>query len=165
MANEPRRSRVKRPVTSGARLVASTSCIDAAIYQMEKSYREGGLPIGSALSRGDVVLALGHNLRVQQGNPIAHGEMTCLANAGRLKSYRGLTLYTTLSPCMMCSGTIVQFKVPHVVVLDVTNFAGNLDYLRQNGVQVDVAEESRAVDLMRRFIAENPELWNEDIAE
>ena len=141
------------------------SCLEAALYQMEKSLREGGLPIGSVLARGDVILSVGHNLRVQTGNPTAHGEMTCLANAGRLDTYRDLSLYTTLSPCMMCAGTIVQFKIPHVIIMDTTNFAGNIAFLVEHGVRVDVAEDERAKELMKRFIKENAKLWNEDIGE
>jgi len=130
-----------------------------------KSYTEGGCPIGSVLARGSEILGEGHNQRVQKGDPIAHGEMDALRNAGRQASYAGTTLYTSLSPCMMCAGTIVQFKIPHVVVAENTTFGGNEDFLRAHGVTVEIVDDQRCIALMRRFIAEKPELWNEDIAE
>lgn len=130
-----------------------------------KSYTEGGCPIGSVLACGSEILGEGHNQRVQKGDPIAHGEMDALRNAGRQASYAGTTLYTSLSPCMMCAGTIVQFKIPHVVVAENTTFGGNEDFLRAHGVTVEIVNDQRCIDLMRRFIAEKPELWNEDIAE
>jgi cytosine deaminase len=135
-------------------------------YQLAlKSYEEGGCPIGSVLARGSEILGEGHNQRVQKGDPIAHGEMDALRNAGRQRSYAGTTLYTSLSPCMMCAGTIVQFKIPHVVIAENTTFGGNEDFLRGHGVTVEVIGDERCIELMRRFIAERPELWNEDIAE
>ncbi|MCW3849083.1 nucleoside deaminase [Sphingomonas sp. LB-2] len=135
-------------------------------YQLAlKSYEEGGCPIGSVLARGSEILGEGHNQRVQKGDPIAHGEMDALRNAGRQASYAGTTLYTSLSPCMMCAGTIVQFKIPHVVVAENTTFGGNEDFLRSHGVTVEIVDDRRCIDLMRRFIAEKPALWNEDIAE
>lgn len=130
-----------------------------------KSYNDGGCPIGSVLARGSEILGEGHNQRVQKGDPIAHGEMDALRNAGRQASYRDTTLYTSLSPCMMCAGTIVQFKIPRVVVAENTSFGGNEDFLRSHGVEVIVLDDPRCIDLMRRFIAEKPALWNEDIAE
>ena len=130
-----------------------------------KSYTEGGCPIGSVLARGSEILGEGHNQRVQKGDPIAHGEMDALRNAGRQGSYAGTTLYTSLSPCMMCAGTIVQFKIPHVVVAENTTFGGNEEFLRSHGVIVEIVDDQRCVALMQRFIAEKPALWNEDIAE
>lgn len=130
-----------------------------------KSYDEGGCPIGSVLARGDTILGEGHNQRVQKGDPIAHGEMDALRNAGRQASYAGTTLYTTLSPCMMCAGTIVQFKIPRVVIAENVNFGGNEEFLRERGVAVEIVGDERCIELMRRFIAERPALWNEDIAE
>ncbi|NML05349.1 nucleoside deaminase [Sphingomonas sp. G-3-2-10] len=130
-----------------------------------KSYDEGGCPIGSVLARGSEILGEGHNQRVQKGDPIAHGEMDALRNAGRQASYAGTTLYTSLSPCMMCAGTIVQFKIPHVVIAENTTFGGNEDFLRSHGVTVEIVNDARCIDLMQRFIAEKPALWNEDIAE
>ena len=128
-------------------------------------YNEGGCPIGSALARGSELIAQGRNQRVQQGDPIAHGEMDCLRKAGRQKSYKDMTLYTSLSPCMMCAGTIVQFGIPRVVVGEDKNFAGNPDFLRQHGVEVILANDPDCIALMGRFINEKPELWLEDIAE
>jgi cytosine deaminase len=136
-----------------------------AYEQAKLGYDEGGCPIGSVLAQGNRLLASGRNQRVQRGDPIAHGEMDCLRNAGRQKSYRGTTLYTTLSPCMMCAGTIVQFAIPRVVVGEAENFAGNLDFLVDRGVEVILANDPECITLMRRFIDEQPELWAEDIAE
>ena len=128
-------------------------------------YNEGGCPIGSALADGEQLISQGRNQRVQQGDPIAHGEMDCLRKAGRQKSYRQMTLYTSLSPCMMCTGTIIQFGIPRVVIGENTTFGGNEDFLRSHGVEVIVADDPNCIALMRRFIDEKPELWNEDIAE
>ena len=124
---------------------------------------EGGVPVGSVLARGDSVVATGYNRRVQLGDPIAHGEMDCLRRAGRQLSYRDTTLYTSLSPCMMCSGTIVQFRIPRVIILENANFGGNEDFLRSHGVEVRILGDERCIALMRDFIERNPELWNEDI--
>jgi len=139
--------------------------IERAFHEAKKSYDQGGLPIGSVLARGPALIASGHNQRVQKGDPIAHGEMDCLRNAGRQKSYRDLTLYTSLSPCMMCSGTIVQFKIPRLVINDTKNFGGNEDFLSSRGVEIIDATYAPSLDLMARFIAEKPALWNEDIME
>ena len=139
--------------------------IDLCYSQALRGHEEGGLPIGSVLARGSEVVATGYNRRVQLGDPIAHGEMDCLRRAGRQRSYRDTTLYTSLSPCMMCSGTIVQFKIPRVVILENANFGGNEDFLRSNGVDVRILGDERCIALMRDFIERNPELWNEDIAE
>lgn len=138
---------------------------ELAFLEAKKSADNGGLPIGSVLARGERLLASGHNQRVQQGDPIAHGEMDCLRKAGRQKSYREMTLYTSLSPCMMCSGTIVQFKIPRVVINDTKSFGGNEDFLRSHGVEVIDVAHADSMALMTRFIAENPALWNEDIME
>ena len=127
-------------------------------------FEEGGCPIGSVLAAGETLIAQGRNQRVQKGDPIAHGEMDCLRRAGRQASYRGMTLYTSLSPCMMCAGTIVQFSIPRVIVGEARNFAGNIDFLRARGVEVIVADDADCIALMARFIREQPALWNEDIA-
>jgi creatinine deaminase len=138
---------------------------ELAFQEAKKSYAEGGLPIGSVVARGDKLVSSGHNQRVQLGDPIAHGEMDALRKAGRQKTYSDVTLYTSLSPCMMCAGTIVQFKIPRVVINDTKNFGGNEDFLREHGVKViDLAHED-SITLMARFISENPELWCEDIME
>lgn len=139
--------------------------LDLAFEEAKAGFDEGGCPIGSVLARGDKLIAQGRNQRVQGGDPIAHGEMDCLRNAGRQKSYKGMTLYTSLSPCMMCSGTIVQFGIERVVVGENQNFGGNEDFLRDRGVEVIVVNDQKCIDLMARFIHEKPELWAEDIAE
>ncbi|MEO1550579.1 MAG: nucleoside deaminase [Pseudomonadota bacterium] len=136
-----------------------------AYDEAKAGYDEGGCPIGSVLARGGAVVAQGRNQRVQQGDPIAHGEMDALRKAGRQKTYRDTTLYTSLSPCMMCSGTIVQFGIPRVVIGENKTFGGNEAFLRAKGVEVIVADDPECIALMERFIAEKPELWNEDIAE
>ena len=139
--------------------------MEEALAQAQKSFSEGGVPIGAVLALGDKLLASGHNRRVQLGDPIAHGEMDCLRNAGRQKSYRDLTLFTTLSPCMMCAGTIVQFKIPRVIVGENRTFGGNEDFLRDHGVAVIVLNDPRCMALMERFQAVHPDVWNEDIGE
>jgi len=135
-----------------------------AYEQALKSYEEGGLPIGAAMVENGVVIAVGHNRRVQDGDPIAHGEMDCLRKAGRRRDYAGITLYTTLSPCMMCAGTIVQFGIKSVVIGEARNFPGNVEFLRQSGVDVVVLNDPDCEAIMARFIRERPELWHEDIA-
>ncbi|MEM7301800.1 MAG: nucleoside deaminase [Pseudomonadota bacterium] len=136
-----------------------------AYEEAKAGFDEGGCPIGSVLAEGDRLIAQGRNQRVQGGDPIAHGEMDCLRKAGRQKSYKSMTLYTSLSPCMMCSGTIVQFEIPRVVVGENVNFGGNEDFLRERGVDVIVVNDAECIALMDRFIKEKPELWAEDIAE
>ena len=138
--------------------------INEALRQARKSYDEGGVPIGSVLMQGPDLIASGHNQRVQKGDPIAHGEMDCLRAAGRRKSYANTTLFTTLSPCMMCAGTIVQFKIPRVVIGEARTFGGNEQFLRDHGVSVEILNDERCIELMSRFIREKPDLWNEDIA-
>lgn len=136
-----------------------------AYDEAKAGFDEGGCPIGSVLARGDVLVSRGRNQRVQQGDPIAHGEMDALRKAGRQRSYRDITIYTSLSPCMMCSGTIIQFGIPRVVIGENTTFGGNEDFLRSKGIEVLIADDPDCIGLMTRFIAEKPELWNEDIAE
>ena len=138
---------------------------EASYEAAQKSLQEGGIPIGAALARGGEVLASGHNERVQHGDPIAHGEMSALRAAGRQKSYRDTTLYTTLAPCAMCTGTIIQFKIPRVVVGEAETYPGEFDLLRSRGVEVLVLNDARCVEMMRTFQDEHPELWAEDIAE
>ena len=130
-----------------------------------KSLAEGGIPIGSILVRNGEIIGRGHNQRVQKASAILHGEMDCLMNAGRQRSYRDTIIYSTLSPCMMCSGTIVQFKIPRVVIGDDVNFPGAPDFMRSRGVEVLVLNDSSLVEIMNNFISEKPALWNEDIAE
>jgi creatinine deaminase len=137
----------------------------AAFDEACKGLAESGIPIGAALAKGNKIIGVGHNRRVQNGNPILHGEMDCFQNAGRQKSYKGMTLYTTLSPCMMCSGTIVQFKIERVVIGENLNFDGNIDFLRSHNVEVILLNDDPTILMMRKFITENSDLWNEDISE
>ena len=130
-----------------------------------KGLAEGGIPIGSILVRNGEIIGRGHNQRVQKGSAILHGEMDCLMNAGRQISYRDTVIYSTLSPCMMCSGTIVQFKIPRVVVGEALSFPGAPDFMRSHGVEVLVLNDPSLVEMMKNFISEKPALWNEDIAE
>jgi cytosine/creatinine deaminase len=136
-----------------------------AIHEAQKSLSEGGVPVGAALARRNKLLASGHNERVQCGDPIAHGEIACLRNAGRQDTYGDTTLYTTLSPCEMCSGAILLFKIPRVVVGEATTFRGNLDRLRRYGVKVILLDDDSCVQLMRSFQQEYPRVWLEDIGE
>ena len=136
-----------------------------AYNEAKLGFEEGGCPIGSVLARGVEVVSQGRNQRVQKGDPIAHGEMDALRKAGRQKTYRDTTLYTSLSPCMMCTGTILQFGIPRVVIGENKNFGGNEDFLVSKGVEVILANDPDCIELMARFIEEKPELWAEDIAE
>jgi len=137
----------------------------AAIEQARQSLAEGGIPIGSVLVHGGQIIGRGHNCRVQTGSSIDHGEMNCLRNAGRLPAsvYRQCTLYSTLSPCPMCSGAIVLYKIPRVVVGENRTFLGAEETLRAHGVQVDVVDDAECLRLMADFIRAHPQLWNEDI--
>src|SRR5277367_2287096 len=139
--------------------------LHAALEQARKSLSEGGIPIGSVLVHDGKIIGRGHNCRVQTGSAIDHGEMNCLRNAGRLSAavYRQCTIYTTLSPCPMCSGAIVLYRIPRVVVGENITFRGAEDYMRSNGVQVDVIQDAECIQLMSDFIGNNPALWNEDI--
>ena len=139
--------------------------LKTAYDEARSGFDEGGCPIGSVLARGDQLVSQGRNQRVQKGDPIAHGEMDALRKAGRQKTYRDTTLYTSLSPCMMCTGTIIQFGIPRVVIGENKTFGGNEDFLRSKGVEVIIANDADCIALMQRFIDEKPELWAEDIAE
>jgi cytosine deaminase len=139
--------------------------MNLAWSEAKKGLDTRGVPVGSVLVRGDLVLGKGFNQRVQKGDAIAHGEMDCIRNAGRLPTYRNTVLYTTLSPCMMCSGTIVQFKIPRVVVGENKTFGGNEDFLRSRGIEVVVLDDPKCKALMDEFIRLYPEVWNEDIGE
>jgi len=137
--------------------------LDVALAEARASLEAGGVPVGAALVAGGRLIASGHNERVQSADPIAHGEMSCLRNAGRQASYRGMTLYTTLSPCQMCTGAILLFQIPRVVVGEATTFAGDLDFLRGHGVTVVLAGDERCVAVMQEFQERFPEVWSEDI--
>jgi creatinine deaminase len=136
-----------------------------AYDEARKSFDAGGLPIGAILVRGGEIIGRGHNQRVQKGDPILHGEMDCMRNAGRQKTYRDTVMYTTLSPCMMCTGTILQFGIPRVVVGESRNFAGFQNVLTEAGVEVLDLDDPACTKLMGGFIEAHPALWNEDIGE
>ena len=139
--------------------------LEAAIEQARKSLAEGGIPIGSVLVHEGRIIGRGHNCRVQTGSSIDHGEMNCLRNAGRLPArvYQTCTIYSTLSPCPMCSGAILLYKIPRVVVGENRTFMGAEDYMRANGIAVEVVQDADCIRMMQEFIAARPELWNEDI--
>ena len=139
--------------------------MEEAIRQARKSLSEGGIPIGSALVKNGRLVASGHNKRVQEDNPILHGEMDCLNNAGRVGSFRDTVIYSTLMPCYMCAGTIVQFKIPKVIVGESRTFAGARAFMEEHGVEVVDLDLPECVRMMEEFIAENPALWHEDIGE
>jgi creatinine deaminase len=138
-----------------------------AIEEARIGLREGGIPIGSVLVIDGYVAGRGRNRRIQKGSAVLHAEMDCLENAGRLKAgdYARATLYSTLSPCDMCSGASLLYKIPRIVVGENVTFHGPEEYLRSRGVLVDVVNNEECIDLMRKFIAGNPDLWNEDIGE
>ncbi len=136
-----------------------------AINQAKIGLSEGGIPIGSVLVKNGKIIAKGHNKRVQEDNPILHGEMDCLNNAGRVGSYRDTTIYSTLMPCYMCAGTIVQFKIPRVIVGESVTFSGAREFMESHGVEVIDLHDQECIQMMTTFIEENPDLWNEDIGE
>jgi cytosine deaminase len=137
----------------------------AAFNEAMKGLSEGGIPIGSVLVADGRIIGRGHNRRVQEGSAIKHAEMDCLENAGRQKAavYRKATLYSTLSPCDMCSGAVLLYKIPQVVIGENVTFKGPEDYVHSQGVKIDVRQDPACIQLMREFIAARPELWNEDI--
>lgn len=137
----------------------------AAIEEARQGFAEGGIPIGSVLVHQGIILGRGHNRRVQKGSAILHGEMDALENAGRQPAqvYRESVLYTTLSPCSMCSGAILLYGIPRVIIGENSTFTGEEELLRSRGVLVDVLQDQECINLMRTFITEKPELWNEDI--
>jgi creatinine deaminase len=139
----------------------------AAIEEAQQGLAEGGIPIGSVLVHRGTILGRGHNRRIQRGSPILHGEMDALENAGRhpARVYRESVLYTTLSPCAMCTGAILLYGIPTVIVGENQTFLGEEELLRSRGVSVEVLQDTTCIEMMTRFIAEHPELWNEDIGE
>lgn len=136
-----------------------------AISEARKGLNEGGIPIGSVLVKDGKLVAQGHNKRVQENNPILHGEMDCLNNAGRIGSYKNTVIYSTLMPCYMCAGTIVQFKIPKVIVGESKTFSGAREFMEHHGVEVVDLDLTECKKMMEDFIKEKPELWNEDIME
>lgn len=139
--------------------------MQAAINEAQQGLAEGGIPIGSVLVHNGIILGRGHNRRVQKGSAILHGEMDALEHAGRQPAqvYRESVLYTTLSPCPMCSGAIVLYGIPKVVIGENLTFMGEEEWLRSRGVKLEVLEDQRCIRMMTDFIAERPDLWNEDI--
>jgi len=139
--------------------------MQAAIEEAQQGLAEGGIPIGSVLVIDGQIVGRGHNRRVQKGSAILHAEMDCLENAGRLtaKEYQRATLYSTLSPCDMCSGTALLYKIPKVVIGENQTFQGPEAYVRSRGVELVILQDAQCIQLMRDFIAQRPELWNEDI--
>ena len=146
-------------------LVTDDPFLDAAIAEAQAGRAEGGIPIGSVLVHAGRIIGRGHNRRVQRGSAVLHGEMDALENAGRLpaSTYAQSILYTTLSPCSMCSGAILLYKIPRVVIGENETFMGDEDLLRARGVIVEVRQDHRCFEMMQRFIAEHPALWDEDI--
>ncbi len=158
---------MKRPVGRGAERSGGNvdKFMEAAIEEARQGFAEGGIPIGSVLVHNGVILGRGHNRRVQKGSAILHAEMDALENAGRQPAavYRESTLYTTLSPCSMCSGAILLDGIPRVVIGENSTFTGEEELLRSRGVRIEVLQDHACTGLMRRFIEEKQELWNEDI--
>ncbi|HEX8616872.1 MAG TPA: nucleoside deaminase [Thermoanaerobaculia bacterium] len=139
----------------------------AAIEEAQQGLAEGGIPIGSVLVHDGKIIGRGHNRRIQRGSPTLHGEMDALENAGRLPArvYRECVIYTTLSPCSMCSGAILLYGIPRVIVGENQTFMGEEELLRARGVEVEVLQDATCIELMTTFIRERPDLWNEDIGE
>ena len=139
--------------------------LQAAIQEARQGMDEGGIPIGSVIVHGDKIIGRGHNRRVQKGSAILHGEMDALENAGRLSSavYRECVLYTTLSPCSMCSGAILLYGIPRVVIGENHTFMGEENLLRARGVSIEVVQSDECIRMMKEFIQKTPTLWNEDI--
>ena len=143
------------------------SFIESAILEAKQGLDEGGIPIGSVLVYDGKIIGTGHNRRVQNKSSILHGEMDAIENAGRLTAsvYKKCILYTTLSPCSMCSGAILLYQIPHVVIGENITFKGEEDLLISRGVNVEVLQNEQCIELMKNFISSNPDLWNEDIGE
>jgi cytosine/creatinine deaminase len=156
----------RRPVTyavMGEDAELDRELMALALRQARVSLEAGGVPVGAVLAAGRDVLAAGHNERVQRGDPVAHGEIACLRNAGRRASYAQTTLYTTLSPCQLCTGAILLFQIPRVVVGEARTFAGDLGYLRGRGVEIVLLDDPACVAVMEEFQARYPAVWSEDI--
>jgi cytosine/creatinine deaminase len=147
----------------GRATAADREMMDLALREARASLAGGGVPVGAVLAAAGAVLGAGHNERVQRGDPVAHGEISCLRNAGRRASYLDTTLYTTLSPCEMCSGAILLFQIPRVVVGEAETFEGDLGFLAGRGVEIVLLRDDRCVAAMREFQARYPQVWSEDI--
>lgn len=157
---------MEQNVQTCSRTLAATDrqYMHLAYEQALKSYREGGIPVGAIMVEGDRVIAAGHNRRVQDDDPLAHGEIDCIRKCGRRTRYGGVTLYTTLSPCMMCAGTIIQLGISRVVVGENRNYKGYAQLLIDCGVGVEVLDDDACRELMAEFIDRNPGLWDEDVS-
>jgi creatinine deaminase len=142
---------------------ADRELMGLALAQARESLEAGGVPVGAVLAAGGQVIAAGHNERVQRGDPVAHGEISALRNAGRRPHYEGTTLYTTLSPCQMCTGAILLFQIPRVVVGEARTFPGDLGFLRERGVEVVLLDDPACMAAMQEFQARFPKVWSEDI--
>lgn len=136
-----------------------------AIIEAKKGLLEGGIPIGSVLVKDGKIIGRGHNKRVQERNPMIHAEIDCLMNAGRIGTYRGTILYSTLMPCYLCAGAVVQFGIQKIIVGESTTFGGAQEFMRSKGVEIINLHNEECIKMMSDFIRENPELWNEDIGE
>lgn len=145
------------------RTVPDDPFLEEAIREAKAGLMEGGIPIGSLLVRNGTIIARGHNRRVQDENPMVHAEIDCLINAGRIGSYRDCTLYSTLMPCYLCAGAVVQFGIPEVIVGEAETFSGAEVFMRSHGVRVVVVNDQRCIEMMSSFIRDHPDLWNEDI--
>lgn len=139
--------------------------MQAAIEEARLGLREGGIPIGSVLVKDGKIVGRGHNKRVQDGDPVTHAEIDCLRNAGRVGSYRGTVLYSTLMPCYLCAGAVVQFGIKKVIAGESKTFAGARQFMESHGVEVVDLDLPECIELMREFILKNPKLWDEDIGE
>src|ERR1035437_8529150 len=150
-------------MTMGQPTAVDQEMMDAALEQARASLDAGGVPVGAVLASATGIIAAGHNERVQRGDPVAHGEIACLRNAGRRPSYAGTTLYTTLSPCQLCPGAILLFQIPRVVVGEAQTFEGDLGFLTGRGVQIVLLDDEACVAVMREFQQRYPDVWSEDM--
>ncbi|MBL0064780.1 MAG: nucleoside deaminase [Bacteroidetes bacterium] len=145
--------------------MTSDPFINAAIEEARQGLKEGGIPIGSVMVRDGKILGRGHNQRVQKNDPMTHAEIDCLRNAGRVGNYKGAVLYSTLMPCYLCAGAVVQFGIKKVIVGESRTFPGAEQFMRDHGVEVINLDNAECIELMENFIRDKPELWNEDIGE
>jgi creatinine deaminase len=143
--------------------MAQDAFLQAAIEEAKKGAAAGGIPIGSVLIRDGKIIGRGHNQRVQKSDPMAHAEIDCLTQAGRIGHYKGTVLYSTLMPCYLCSGAVVQFNIKKVFVGESRTFKGGPEFMRSHGVEVVDLDDAECVEMMTKFIRDNPKLWNEDI--
>lgn len=139
--------------------------MQAALEEAEKGMAEGGVPIGSVLVKNGEIVGRGHNKRVQDGDPVTHAEIDCLRNAGRIGDYRGTVLYSSLMPCYLCAGAVVQFSIPKVVAGEADTYPGAVEFMKAHGVEVVNLDLQHPKDLMRQFMEQYPELWREDVGE